>query len=193
MSEWRTIHLTQARQVAALMGLTEELPAPEISVRAYYTQLRDREPAEALAFIAHALPRFDAIAWASGTVADSLVQEAEALPERHAVLIAVGRWSDEQDDRERRAAYIAGQSLHRDMPERSLASAVFYSGGSIAPEGSTPVLPAPGLANRFAAISIIQAAYRCADARAFIANALARAEVVAENGTTHGLPGRRAA
>ncbi|WP_068079667.1 DUF6931 family protein [Novosphingobium rosa] len=191
MSEWRSIHLTQARQVAALMGVTHGLPAPEMSVRARYEALKAADPVQALTFLAHALPRFEAILWA----ASMLAQAHGPAPsrEQHATRAAIRHWLDQQDDTARRAAYDSAQPLARDLPERSLAGAIFYGGGSIAPLNASPVLPVPGLANRLAALAVIEAAYRSGDAPAFIADALDQAEVVADHGAAGQSTGRNAA
>jgi len=191
MSEWRSIHLTQARQVAALMGVTQELPPPEVSLRARYEELKASDPAQALTFIAHALPRFEAILWAAAIVAEA--QGPAPSRAQQMVRSAIHHWAEMQDDAARRAAHDSAQSLSRDLPERSLASAIFYSGGSIAPLDAAPVLPVPGLANRLAAIAVIQAAYRSGDAPGLIAHALAQAEEVAEHGAASTAMGRNAA
>lgn len=189
MSEWRSIHLTQARQVAALMGVTQELPPPEVSLRARYEELKASDPAQALTFIAHAMPRFEAILWAATIVAQGPAPSRAQLTVRS----AIHHWAEMQDDAARRAAHDSAQSLSRDLPERSLASAIFYSGGSIAPLDAAPVLPVPGLANRLAAIAVIQAAYRSGDAPGLIAHALTQAEDVAEHGAASTAMGRNAA
>ncbi|WP_206244453.1 DUF6931 family protein [Novosphingobium terrae] len=191
MSEWRSIHLTQARQVAALMGVTKDLPAPEVSVRARYEALKAEDPAQALTFLAHALPRFEAILWAAGMLA----QAHGPAPSRkqQTVRAAIRHWVDRQDDAARRAVYDSAQPLARDLPERSLAGAIFYSGGSIAPLDTPPVLPVPGLANRLAALAVIEAAYLSGDATGFIEDALEQAEAVAQHGATAQTMGRNAA
>ncbi|WP_343610904.1 hypothetical protein [Novosphingobium sp.] len=191
MSEWRSIHLTQARQVAALMGVTQELPAPEVGLRAHYEELKASDPTQALNFIAHALPRFEAILWAAAVVAGT--QGPAPTREEHITRSAIRHWMEVQDDATRRAAHDSAQNLSRDLPERSLASAIFYSGGSIAPVKAAPVLPVPGLANRLAAIAVMQAAYRSGDAPGLIAHALSQAEGVAEHGASWTTEGRNAA
>lgn len=185
MTEWRTVHLTQARQVAALMGLPEAgLPAPEVPVRAYYDGLRAGDAEAAVDFIAHALPRLEAVHWAAALLLKDRVQSGDPVehpaPDLDALLQDIRNWLGSPDDSGRRKVHALAQRLDRTLPERTLAAAVFYSGGSIAPWDAAPVLPAPGLANRLAATAVLQAAYRSGDTQAFIARALREAEAVAE-------------
>lgn len=180
MEPWRSVHLTRARQVGELMELRgADLPAPEVPVRVHYDTLRARNPSQAVAYIGHALPRHEAIHWAAGLIDPA--KGASASPEQ-AAFERARLWLDTPDDAKRREAYAAAQTADREAPERTLATAIFYSGGSIAPEGVAPVQPAPGLANRLAVVAVVQAAYRSSDPKAFFVQALARAEAIAEHG-----------
>lgn len=180
MEPWRSVHLTKARQVGELMELrSADLPSPDIPVRAHYETLRGADPSRAVAYIGHALPRREAIHWAAGLIAPRLNQSATA---ERTTLERARLWLEAPDDDKRRQAYAAAQSADREAPERSLATAIFYSGGSIAPEGVAPVQPAPGLANRLAVVAVVQAAYRSTDPKAFFVQALERAEAIAEHG-----------
>jgi len=180
MEPWRSVHLTRARQVGELMELRgAELPSPDVSVRAHYETLRTSNPSKAVSYIGHALPRREAIHWAAGLIDPKLSENA---PAERATLEHARLWLDAPDDDKRRQAYAAAQSADREAPERSLATAIFYSGGSIAPEGVAPVQPAPGLANRLAVVAVVQAAWRSSDPKGFLAQALARAEAIAEHG-----------
>ncbi len=177
MKPWRSVHLTQARQVGELMELRgSTLPAPEVPLRAHYETLRAADLGQAVEYIGHALPRREAIHWAAG-----LIEAPEDAPARTA-LDQARRWLEDPADGRRREAYAAAQAADREAPERTLATAIFYSGGSIAPEGVAPVQPAPGLANRLAVVAVIQAAYRSGDHKAFLSRALDRAEAIAEHG-----------
>lgn len=180
MEPWRSVHLTRARQVGELMELRgAELPAPDVPVRAHYDRLRAADPAKAVAYIGHALPRREAIHWAAGLIDPAAATPSS--PERTAIERA-RLWLKDPDDARRRDAYAAAQSADREAPERTLATAIFYSGGSIAPEGVAPVQPAPGLANRLAVVAVVQAAWRSTDPRGFFVQALERAEAIAEHG-----------
>jgi hypothetical protein len=95
-------------------------------------------------------------------------------------MIAVRKWFDDPDDAGRRAAWDAAQAEDDDSPERALASAVFFSGGSIAPEDQAAVQPAPEISGRLAAVAVIGAAYRTSDPKAQMREAVAAAEVMAK-------------
>lgn len=183
MSDWTTIKLTQARQVAALMGDAAELPADDTPVRAHYQALRDANAGgrEALAFLGHALPRMEAIAWAARLLDDDSRGRALARPDRQA-LDHVLRWLGEPDDSHRRAAHEAAEQAGERSPERMLAMAVFLSGGSLSLPDLPPVLPPPEAAVRMATGAVTMAAYRSGAPEAYFDRALLLAEAVAEQG-----------
>lgn len=182
MEPWRNVHLTRARQVGELMELrAAQLPAPEVTVRAHYEMLRGSDPAQAVEFIGHALPRHEAVYWAAELVAGQPAELALSAHESQA-LDHVRAWLDNPGDARRREAYAAAQKADMRAPERTLAAALFYSGGSIAPVGAPPVLPAPGLGNQLAVVAVVQAAYRSGDPEAFFVKALRSAEAIAEHG-----------
>jgi hypothetical protein len=159
------------------------LPAPEVTVRARFEELKRDNPSQALNFLVHALPRLEAIYWAAGTIMAASQSSPPPTGDQQATREAIRSWLEQQDERTRRLAYDRAQAIARDLPERSLAGAIFYSGGSIAPADAAPILPIPGLANRLAATAVLQAAYLGGDAQAFIASALHEAEAVAKHGT----------
>ena len=72
--------------------------------------------------------------------------------------------------------------MRKPVAERFLALAVFYSGGSIGQPGQPEIPPPPGAGARFATGAIEQAAYRSADATAFLVRALDLGEAIAERG-----------
>ncbi|UYY57211.1 DUF6931 family protein [Sphingomonas sp. S2-65] len=179
MNPWGSVHVTRARQVGELMELRNaELAAPEVPVHAHYEQLRASDSRQALGFIGHALPRAAAIHWAAALVA----AQPSGAQEDRAALDQVLAWCDQPSDDRRRHAYALAQMADLHAPERTLATALFYSGGSIAPANLNPVHPAPALANRLAVVAIVEAAYRGGDPQAFFAEALRRAEAIAEHG-----------
>lgn len=185
MKPWRSVHLTRARQVGELMELrASQMPAPDVPVRQHYSQLRASDTSQAIAFIGHALPRHEAIYWAAGLI-DGQASQNDAAAERE-TLDQVRRWLENPSDAARRDVYAIAQRADRDAAERSLAMAIFYSGGSIAPIDVNPVQPAPGLSNRLAVVAVVQAAYRSGMHKAFFEDALHRAEEIAE----HGIPAR---
>ena len=106
MTDWTTIRMTQARQVAELMGTDEDaLPPPEQAVRAHYDALRadGGSGRHAIAFIGHALPRMEAIAWAARLLDEESRRIDLARRDRQA-LDHVLRWLGDPDDGRRRSA-----------------------------------------------------------------------------------------
>lgn len=183
MTDWTIIKLTQARQVAALMGTDEEaLPAADVGVRAHYDGLRaDGGGREAIAFIGHALPRMEAIAWAARLLEEEA--RGHALPRRdRQALDHVLRWLGDPDDARRRGARDAAEAASDRSPERMLAMAVFFSGGSMSLPDLPPVLPPPEASGRMAVGAVTLAAYRSGDPEPFFDRALMLAEAVAEQG-----------
>ena len=177
MESWRSVRLTRARQIGELMELRAgEMPGADVPVRPHYEALRATDPSQAAAYIDHALPRRKAIQWAAGLI--DAAHGDVASPER-TVSGRARLWLSDPDDRKRRDANSA-KGAGRDAPERTLATAIFYNGGSIAPEDVAPVQPAAGLANRVTVAAVEQAAYRSTDPRAFFAQALDGPETIAE-------------
>lgn len=116
---------------------------------------------EAVAFIAHALPRYECVAWA----ARALV-EGGVLDRADPFVTATLRWIDAPEDALRRAAGQLADESGRSNAGEMLCRAVFYSGGSIAPDDLPPVQPPPHVCARMAAGAVLTGAYTLPDARA---------------------------
>lgn len=182
MDGWNNIRWTEARQVVDLMGGDPPLPDPAAAPADHYRTLRDGgRDEDAVSFLGHALPRYEVVAWAGRVVEDEAEAAALRPADRRALDYAL-RWIGTPDDAYRRAAHAAGAAAGERAPERMLALAVFYSGGSISAPDLPPVQPAPGLAGRFASGAIRLAAHRSPDATATIARALALGERIAAHG-----------
>lgn len=184
MTDWSTIRLTQARQVAELMGVEEDgLPPADRSVRQHYDGLRSAPGSgrESVAFIGHALPRMEAIAWAARLLDDESRRVELARRDRQA-LDHVLRWLGDPDDTRRRGARDSADAAGERSPERMLAMAVFFSGGSMSLPDLPPILPPPEACGRMAVGAVTLAAYRSGDPDAFFDRALLLAEAVAEHG-----------
>ncbi|WP_310497852.1 DUF6931 family protein [Sandarakinorhabdus sp.] len=128
---WPRVKWTRAGQLAAIFdglveldGLTEAPPQEAFSV------LRQRDIHQATRFIAHCLPRLDAIAWAAGCLA---AMDNVTSARRLAARKAVSRWLAEPSDANRRLAYQAGEAASFATAEGAACLAVFLSGGSLAP------------------------------------------------------------
>lgn len=180
---WTAVRLTEARQVAALMGVdVDDRPPAGIAIRDHYDALRaGNRRSAALAYLGHALPRLEAIAWAARIVADNAGDPPPPPRIRHALDVAV-RWLEQPGDAHRRAAGDAAEAISRPVAERLLASAIFYSGGSIAPPAASPVMPPDHVAARYAVGAISDATHRSADPVAALETALVLGERIAERG-----------
>jgi hypothetical protein len=181
--EWKAVRLTEARQVAAAMGVDfDDRPKTEVPVRAHYHALRTgNDRSAALAYLGHALPRLEAIAWAARTVADIAVVDQPPPRARHALDVAL-RWLEEPTEAHRRAAGAAADAISQPVAERLLASAVFFSGGSIAAANASPVIPPDHVAARYVVGAISEAVRRTSDHVAALEAALALGERIAEWG-----------
>ena len=180
---WSSTLLTEARQVTEVIGYDpDDWPSAGVGVEDHYRQLRAaRRSTEAIDFLGHALPRVEAVAWAGHLLDEESRRVELCAPARRALDTAL-RWLGDPGEAHRRAARTAADALRKPVPERYLALAVFYSGGSIAQLGQPATLPPPNACARFATGAIEQAAYRSADPTAFLVRAFAFGEAVAERG-----------
>lgn len=183
MTSWTRIRLTEARQVLALIGTDpDEWPDAATPVRDHYVELRrNARTTQALEYLGHALPRAETLAWAAHLL-EAESANVELTRPAQAALDTALRWIGEPSHRHRRAARAAAKAVRKPGPERLLAMAVFYSGGSVAPHGSPDVLPRNETCARYAVAAVQQAGYRSSDPAAFHARALKVAEAVAEHG-----------
>lgn len=176
MTGWTRVNWTQARQVARLVDPErDDLPAESVTPEAHFAVLCQRGDLEAAtSFLGHALPRFEAIEWASRALAPFQPMPA-AEPARKAIEI----WIEDPSDNRRRAAFDAGLTAPDGTPERLLSAALFLSGGSMTPPDLPVVNPLPELSGRLAAAAIVTAAHRTPDAAAVLRRALQDGEKIA--------------
>lgn len=180
--DWQAVRLTQARQVAQLMDRDPDTWPEDCGASAGYRALRDEgDLSGAIDYLAHALPRLEAITWAARVVEDSAALHPPSPRDRRALDVAL-RWLGEPTDAHRRAVLPAIDALRDAGPERHLCHAIFYSGGSIAAAAQPPILPPPEAAARYAVSAIRACVYREADRDAAFARALNLGERIAERG-----------
>lgn len=116
--------------------LSSEVPGP----RAYVAQLLALDlHADAIRFIAHALPRREAVWWA--WVCARKVAGAEPKPAIKAALDATERWIVQPTEEHRRQALHFGEAADFGTPAGCAALAAFMSAGSLAPPSAPPVPP----------------------------------------------------
>lgn len=157
---WERVKWSEAGQVLDQMQASEEGRGADAGAppEAYFARLRaEGRRAEAADFLAQALPRLEAVAWAARTVRDVRPQGPASRPEARALRSALFFVQDPTEAR-RRAAYEAAQACPGAGPEALAAYAAFFSGGSMSPAEQTAVLPPRHVAGRCAAGAVKSAA-----------------------------------
>jgi hypothetical protein len=95
---------------------------------------------EALRFLVHTLEAGAAVRWAYDCLNN--LGRPSAQGAQQTALQAAQAWIAAPDETKRRAAKEASDNAGLETPEGVLAMAVFFSGGSVAPE-TAPAVPAP--------------------------------------------------
>jgi hypothetical protein len=183
MDKWNTVRWTEARQIAEAMDSDPAtLPEEGVDPRSYYLGLKSGGQLDrALAYLGHALPRYEAVAWAAHAIR-TMPSKEEPLPLDRQALDRTMQWIEDPGDDYRRAAYQAAESAGRESPERLVAIAAYMSGGSIAPPDLPPVNPPQEVCGRIAAAAVLVAAHRSGDAASALAAALEAGEKIAARG-----------
>ncbi|MGE0384758.1 MAG: hypothetical protein AB7Q97_08520 [Gammaproteobacteria bacterium] len=139
---------------AARALLTDTLqPAPFLTALIQGEMFTD-----AVAYLAHALPKPDAVAWACVCVRTAL---GTAPVDGHIAsqIAAAEAWAMQPSARNSRGAEkVALEGRPKDCGAQFAAMAAFWSGESLAPEGLPPVPPAPGLTGTAVATAVTMAA-----------------------------------
>ena len=131
MTTWTLSTWTDAARLAAAVD-PRAVPAEAHGKppRDWFVWLRDEgEPVDAVMFLAHAMPRYECIVWATR----SLV-EAGGIDRTDPGFVAALRWIDNPSDKLRRTAGDHAETADEDAPSTVLCQAVYLSGGSLAPE-----------------------------------------------------------
>lgn len=183
MADWSVVLWNDAAQLAAEIALPEtERPAQGIAPAQWVEQLKhDGDLALAARVIGAALPRTEAIAWAAAVLRAVIDQQA-LPPARRLLLDASMRWLDDPSDAHRWSVFNSAQTADDDWPEKLLALAVFFSGGSIGPEDIDPILPAPHLTGELASGAVQLAAAGSRNPAAALATAVSLGEQTAISG-----------
>ncbi len=110
---------------------------------------------DAFQFLAHALPRREAVWWACLGIRHA--QGSELPPKEFLALKAAVEWVLEPDEPHRRAAQAAGEAADFGTPAGCVAMAVYGSGGSLIPANLPVVPPEPYMTAQAVAGSITMA------------------------------------
>lgn len=153
---WSLSTWTDAGQLASQIDPdTVPAEAAGVSPAQWFATLRGQgKPFEAATFLAHALPRYECVVWA----ARSLI-EIGVLERTDPFATAALRWMDDPCDRLRRAAGEMAEQSGRARAGELLCQAVFYSGGSIAPEDLHAVPAPPHMCALMASGAVLTGAY----------------------------------
>lgn len=113
---------------------------------------------DAARIAAHALPKREAIWWAC--MCARAIPDPAGKPEDIAALEAAEAWVRRPEEKSRRAAMAAAEKAKFASAEAWAAVAVFWSGGSLAPEGQADVPPADHLTGGAVTGAVLLAAVR---------------------------------
>ncbi len=183
MSEWTKVTWSTAEQIAGLIGKTAPRPPThDIAPAAFFRTLVDvAKFDEASNFIGHALPRYEAVVWATQT----LRTRTEEVPKSEDDLVtSILRWIDDPSDERRRSIRDEADGVGANTPATLLALAVYFSGGSISEPDLPPVLPPPDACGKFASAAVLTAAYAQPDSKDMLRNALRIGETIASGSAT---------
>jgi hypothetical protein len=120
--------------------------------------------ADAVRFLAHALPKREAVWWAC--LAARAALGAGAPPPHAKAVEAAEAWVYQPTEEKRRAAMAAGDAAAKDSPARWAAIAAFWSGGSVTAPDAPAVPPGEQLTAMAVAGAVQIAAVQREPARA---------------------------
>jgi uncharacterized protein DUF6931 len=171
-SEWRTseiaalaspklkIKAATAQEICTGFALSEDAKSclePEMPPLAFVEVLIQKSlHADAVQFLARALPKREAVWWACLCTRD-LGVEAKPSPPK-AALEAAEAWVYRPSEENRRKAEVASQALAQPHPARWTAMAAFWSEGSLAPVDAPHVKPPEDFTAKAVAGAIMMAA-----------------------------------
>jgi hypothetical protein len=117
----------------------KQLLRPGLSPRQFLTLLLEKgHHVEAASFLAHALPKREAVWW--GCLCVRQILGDKPRPEEVEAVDAAEKWAADPGDDNRRAAHACAEKAGFDTPAGCVAVAAFFSGGSLAPP-DLPVVP----------------------------------------------------
>ena len=189
MDSWKQVRWAEAGQIADVMNIPRDaVQDSAASPQQAFDMLRKRgETQLALRFLAHALPRLEAVAWAAQLLDQWSANASLTSPRRQALDHSL-RWLGEPADEYRRAALEAADQAPEDSPERLLGYAVFMSGGSISQPDLPAIQPPQQVCAQLASAAVLVAAYRTDSPAAALDAACALGEKIAANGVQGAVP-----
>ena len=126
----------------ALGDEAKELLRPGATPRQFLDALVEKEQfADAVRFLAHALPKREAVWWGCVCVRQVLASGKPPATDT-AALQAAEKWVAAPSEENRQEALPAAEATEYGTPAGTLAAAAFFSGGSLAPP-DLPAVPPP--------------------------------------------------
>ena len=121
-----------------------DLLTPDLSPAEYIGKLIEKEYfADSILFLAHGLPKREAIWWACLCAKNITSKDTKA--DDIASLSIAEKWVYEPDEKKRRMCGTLAEKGNYKSAQNWAAAAVFWSGGSITNEGDPALEPAPYL------------------------------------------------
>ncbi|WP_343616383.1 hypothetical protein [Novosphingobium sp.] len=155
-THWPRTIWSEAGQINRLNG-RRQLGDESVSPTAYFQWLLAEEhDREAALFLAQALTRYEAVAWAAQMIALT----PSPTPAARSAFETAQAWLADPSEPRRRAAGEQAIAIIPPEAESLCALAAFHTGGSIAPPEQPPMPPSRGAAGRFAGAAVIAAAAR---------------------------------
>jgi len=183
MNEWGMVEWSRARQITNVMGIRDKdpsAPAPTVTPPQYFASLvADERQADAIRFLAHALPRYEAIQWAARAMTALKPNSERDIEEVRAFDLA-HQWLRDPAEPLRRACQAQVAQMEDASAEKFLLQAIFMSGGSITPEDLPPVHPAPDITAKMVAGAVLLTALTTPDPAAAMIQALEDGEKLAQ-------------
>ena len=160
MSELKKIQASTAAEICVKYEQAAEilpLLSEGMSPVAFLDKLVEEDRLqEASRFLAHALPKREAVWWACLCAREALPDGDKTAED---LLKLAETWVRKPSDENRRAAMAAAEAAGFDSPASWAAVAAFWSGESLAPEDMPPVAPSDELTGTAVAAATMLAAF----------------------------------
>jgi hypothetical protein len=151
---------SKTADVAAVAELGDEamgLLRPDVAPPDYVALLMSKKLyADAVRFVAHALPKREAVWW--GWISAKRAAGAEPPPKIKASLEATEKWIAQPDDEGGRAAMAAAKEAQTTTAAGCAGMAAFFSGSSLGPAHVPPIPPGEYLTAKAVSGAVIYAA-----------------------------------
>jgi hypothetical protein len=154
----QTVTVTETLAAVAELGdKAMALLKPDYHPREFVRLLADNQLfPDAVRFLAHALPKREAVWW--GWVSARRSAGPSPPPLIKAALAATEAWIAQPTEENRRAAHEAGKAADLGTPAGCAALAAFFSGGSLAPAHAPAVPPGEYLTAKAVSGAVVFAA-----------------------------------